>query len=378
MPEQPTLSADERSAFPHRAGVPWWAAVLIAVVATLAGFAIEAGLGHQELGFVFAGCYALGCIAAVLLVRQSGIFTTVIQPPLLLFVAVPLAYFLLHGSAFTGLKDVAISCGYPLVERFPLMLFTSATVLLIGLVRWYGAISAPAGSQPATAGRPEAPSLFAGLAARVSSAFAGNGTQASEEAGAPGARPRHGINRRRAAEDSRRTRPTRERTPARSRRERPEADASPRPRRDSTHRPREDDGAMDPPRRRSREPRRTPPSSPREARQRREARAYRDPGGYRDSGGYRDPGGWDSEYRDGGGHRDDYPPRPARASRFDPYEPDYPRRGHRPQPEYDPYPVREPRRGPARGAETTHHPVSRVRYRRSGPDRDPSDGPPVR
>ena len=377
MPEQPTLSADERSAFPHRAGVPWWAAVLIAVVATLAGFAIEAGFGHQELGFVFAGCYALGCIAAVLLVRQSGIFTAVIQPPLLLFVTVPLAYFLLHGSAFNGLKDVAISCGYPLVERFPLMLFTSAMVLLIGLVRWYSAISAPTGRQPA-APAPPTPSLFAGLAARVSSAFSGNGAQASERPGAhgePAARPRHGIDRRGTAAGSRGARPTRERTPTGSRRSRLDTDAPPRSQRDSPRRRRrDDDRPMDPPRRRTREPRSASPTPQRETRQRREAREYEDPGSYRDAG-YRDAG-----YRDGGGYRDAYPPRTARSGRFDPHEPGHPRRSQRPHPEeYDPYPARGPRRSPAAGgADTTHHPVSRVRYRRAGPDRDPSDGPPVR
>ena len=84
-------------------GVPWWGAVLIAVSMTLAGLAIEAGWGHQELGSPFAIAYALGCVLAVLAVRRSGIFTAVIQP-LLLFVAVPLAYYLLHNSAFSGLK----------------------------------------------------------------------------------------------------------------------------------------------------------------------------------------------------------------------------------------------------------------------------------
>jgi hypothetical protein len=79
----------------------------------------------------------VGCLAAVLAVRQSGVFTAVIQPPLVLFCAVPGAYFLFHGAKFTGIKDLLINCGYPLIERFPLMLFTSAAVLLIGLVRWY-------------------------------------------------------------------------------------------------------------------------------------------------------------------------------------------------------------------------------------------------
>ena len=69
--------------------------------------------------------------------RQSGVFTAVIQPPLILFVAVPGAYFVFHGSTISGIKDILINCGYPLIERFPLMFFTSAIVLVIGMVRWY-------------------------------------------------------------------------------------------------------------------------------------------------------------------------------------------------------------------------------------------------
>ena len=73
----------------------------------------------------------------MLAVRHSGIFTAVIQPPLILFCAVPGAYFLFHGAKFTGVKDLLINSGYPLIERFPLMLFTSAGVLVLGLIRWY-------------------------------------------------------------------------------------------------------------------------------------------------------------------------------------------------------------------------------------------------
>ena len=39
------------------------------------------------------------------------------------------------------LKDLLINCGYPLIERFPLMLGTAGAVLLIGLVRWYFGMS---------------------------------------------------------------------------------------------------------------------------------------------------------------------------------------------------------------------------------------------
>ena len=115
--------------------------MLLAVTLTAVGFAYDAGSGDKELSMVFAATYVLGCIFAVLAVRQSGIFTAVIQPPLILFVAVPTAYFLFHGGQLGGIKDLAINCGYPLIERFPLMFFTSAAVLLIGMGRWYYGMS---------------------------------------------------------------------------------------------------------------------------------------------------------------------------------------------------------------------------------------------
>jgi len=347
VPDQRTLGDDQRSALPHRAGVPWWGAVLIAASVTLLGLAIEAGSGHQELGGVFAAFYALGCVAAVLAVRQSGIFTAVIQPPLLMFVAVPLAYYLFHESSFSGLKDALITCGYPLIERFPLMLFTSAATLLIGLIRWYFAMSAH-GPTSAVATATPVRAERAGLSAKLSSAFAGNGS-VDQEAGARAARPRHVADRPAGA---RRERRPQERATTHSRHARPPAadfaDAPPRPRRDSARR-RDADRDAESPRRRPRErqePRRTPPPPRREARER-------------------------AEYRDA--------PRHARGSRFEPHESG---RGYQSHAPYQPYPSYEPpqRRPAPGGAGTSHHPVSRVRYRDSGPsgadrDDDPWDRP---
>ena len=68
-------------------------------------------------------------------------FTTVIQPPLILFCAVPGAYWLFHGGKVGNIKDLLINCGYPLIERFPLMLGTAGGILLIGLIRWYFGMS---------------------------------------------------------------------------------------------------------------------------------------------------------------------------------------------------------------------------------------------
>jgi len=334
VPAQRTVADDQRSAFGHRAGLPSWGAVLIAVTATLAGFAIEAGSGNSELGTTFAVCYALGCIAAVLLVRQSNIFTAVVQPPLLLFAAVPVAYFLLHGSAFGGVKDIAINCGYPLIERFPLMLFTSAAVLLVGMIRWFFAMSPSAGPaivDHADAGGSAQPSMFAGLAATLSSTFAGFGAR---EPAARSAKPRHGIDR---TSGTGRPRPERRpETSTRSGRPRPPLDDRggdpPRRRQPATRSGRDSESLTEPPRRRPRavrEPDRIPPPPRREPRERRE-------------------------------DRDQYPPRPARGGRFEPYE------SGRGYPSREPYPPYEPRRRPG-GSSGTHHPVSRVRYRDSGP-----------
>ena len=125
--------------------------MLVAVTFSAVGFAFDAGSGNKELSSVFAAAYALGCIFAVLAVRQSGIFTAVIQPPLILFIAVPTAYFLFHGAHFTGIKDTLINFGYPLIERFPLMFFTAAAGLLIGMGRWYYGMSSRRVAERSTA-----------------------------------------------------------------------------------------------------------------------------------------------------------------------------------------------------------------------------------
>ncbi|RFD24331.1 hypothetical protein MUBE_13770 [Mycobacterium uberis] len=123
------------SILPNIPGVPWWAALLIATAASTIGYAIDAG--NTDLTAIFASFYSTGCVVAVLAVRQSGLFTAVIQPPLILFCAVPGAYWLFHDAKIGSLKDLLINCGYPLIERFPLMLGTASAVLLIGLVRWF-------------------------------------------------------------------------------------------------------------------------------------------------------------------------------------------------------------------------------------------------
>lgn len=363
--------------------MPGWAAVVIAVSGTLLGLAIEAGAGHKELGAVFAACFAVSCVAAALAVRQSALFTAVVQPPLLLFVAIPLAYYLFHSGSFNGLKDGLITCGYPLIERFPLMLFTTAATLLVGLVRWYVAMShpAPAAQEDAatrTRSRTMAtPKARSGLGARITAALAGSG---SDDNDGRHSQPRHaGRAKRPESRTSGRKRPTRQERPAPSgRHSRPprEDELPQRARREPPRRPDRNVDAP-PPRRRPRPDHDTgsrgmpyPPPPRREPRYGPPGYDSRDPG--YDS---RDPREYPRESprevwdpRDAPRHA-----RPTRAGRAEPpppYRPDLPR-----YPGYPPSPQAPQRRpgGPAPDprAEVTHHPVSRVRYRSS--DRDFQD-----
>jgi hypothetical protein len=327
--------------------VPWWGAVVIAVTACLIGFAFDAGSGDRELTSVFAALYLIGCVAAVLAVRQSSVFTAVVQPPLILFVAVPGAYFLFHQSEIAGLKDILINCGYPLIERFLLMLTTSVLVLLIGAARWYfggrGVAEAP---QEATEGKPSA---LSGLKGKLGALV--NGTDADDlddqdddsdrrprrHADRPAAAQRRSSASRKAAGSRTGKRPP----PSRSRHARPPIDdldsepTPPRRRRPTAADP--GDEPTPPPRRRPREP--------------------REPGARTSSREYRPR---DREPRD----QDQYERPRRRPNRYESYDP---------RESFDSYDAPPPRpRRPAAGSGTgsTHHPVSRVRYRDAAGDGD--------
>ena len=271
------MTADHRSVHPNIPGVPWWGAVLIAVTATAIGFAFDAGSGDKELSLVFAAAYVVGCILAVLAVRQSSVFTAVIQPPLILFVTVPGAYFLFHGSTFTGLKDVLINCGYPLIERFPLMFFTSAAVLLIGMARWYNGMSTRRTPPKSTAKDATNVGRMAAVTSKMSQILTREPAEDEPDAtDAP--RRKHSIDRpSRAAKPApaRGGRPAKRARPSRSRHARPPDSEIIEPVVDRPRRPRS--ARVDPPpvppaepRRRprtpsTREPRKSPPPVDRQA-----------------------------------------------------------------------------------------------------------------
>jgi hypothetical protein len=327
--------------------VPWWAALLIAVSATAIGYAVDAGMGHKDLTHIFAAFYIAGCVAAVLAVRQEGVFTAIIQPPLILFCAVPGAYWMFHGRKLGNLKDLLINCGYPLIERFPLMLGTAGGVLLIGLVRWYFGKSqgASVATDDAAGEAKESPSFVGAVGAKLNSFF-GVAAREDDAEDAP-ATAKRTRSARASARDGRRTarggRSGARSSRSHSRHGRPPLEddhadpAAERPRRRRPAPPRDYDPAEPPPRPRRRQ---RPPADPDPREPRREPRARRDP----------------------------YDRPSPRSSRFDGYEP------YEPSGRFDRYESYEPRprrSAPSGNGNSTHHPISRVRYRGEEPLNEP-------
>jgi hypothetical protein len=358
--------------------VPWWVALLIAVTATAIGYGIDAGSGHKELTGIFVGLYIAGCVIAVLAVRQEGLFTAVIQPPLILFCAVPGAYWLFHDGKVGNIKDLLINCGYPLIERFPLMLGAAGGVLLIGLVRWYfGKLHVPTAAastseDTATATDNGVKSFVGGIAAKLTSMLRVDSDEddADDESSTDSRRERAAAARKRAAANpSRATRGGRSgarTTRTRSRHARPpledEHESAIERSRRRRQAPSGDYDPAEPPRRPRRRPR--PQADPDLAGQpprepRRDPRTRRNP--------YERP----TERPVPRGSRfDGYdgcePPSTAeRFNRYEPYEPrePYERPRHRPAP------------NGTHGANPTHHPISQVRYRGSAPVDEPAAEP---
>ncbi len=146
------MPLDQRSALPTVPGVPAWGAVVVAAGLTFIGFALDAMSGN-ELTSTFSALYFVGCVLAVLAVRHRGLFTAVVQPPLLLFVAVPFGQQVLSDSSGTNLKDLALNVAYPLVNRFPLMLAATVVVALIAGARVFFAQQGKGAPARATARR---------------------------------------------------------------------------------------------------------------------------------------------------------------------------------------------------------------------------------
>ncbi len=354
------MEPSHRSIHPNIPGIPWYAALLLAVTATAIGYGIDAG--HKELTHVFAGFYIAGCVAAVLAVRQDGLFTAIIQPPLILFFAVPGAYWLFHDGKVGHLKDLLINCGYPLIERFPLMLGTAGVVLLIGLTRWYFGMSHGATATPKSSDGAESAdvkSVVGGIVAKLRAIVRPESDEddAGEATPAKARRPREASSASRARRPARSDRTATRSTRTRSRRTREPLDDGGEPgERRSTRRgstTARDYDAAEPPRRSRRRPRPDADpdargQSPREGR--REPRSRRSPYERPYDAPYERPAPRSSRF----GDQYDSPGAPELFGGYDTYD----RYGSAHEPR---------RRRPAsNGNNGTHHPISQVRYRGGG------------
>ncbi|MEH3155494.1 MAG: hypothetical protein PGN29_09140 [Gordonia paraffinivorans] len=125
-----------QSVLPTVRGVPWWGAVLIALVPTAVGALIDAG-GSGELSTWFRVLYFVGCVAAVLAVRRKALFTAVTQPPLIAFGVALVALYSLESDASSGIKGLVINVMLPIAKAFPLMAWTFVVVGVLGAARWY-------------------------------------------------------------------------------------------------------------------------------------------------------------------------------------------------------------------------------------------------
>lgn len=126
---------DEHSLLPDRPGVPWWAAVFCALGLATAGVVADIERLNQ-LGIVFQLCYFVGCVLAVVMVQRKGLFAPMVQPPLILALAVP-GVVVAVGPTPTGggMIATALAVGTPLINGFPTMAITTGFTLVIGTVR---------------------------------------------------------------------------------------------------------------------------------------------------------------------------------------------------------------------------------------------------
>ena len=109
-------------------GVPWYGAVLLALVITAIGLMIGGNEFTDGVPPALWVCFIAGCGLAVLVVRRHAVFTTMVQPPLVLALVV-----FLGGRIFGNLDSVF--AGVNVVKTFPLMCVGTGIAIVLGLLR---------------------------------------------------------------------------------------------------------------------------------------------------------------------------------------------------------------------------------------------------
>jgi hypothetical protein len=125
----------ERSVVRTIRGLHWWATLALAAVLVVVGVTVDL-LVAGELGVVFTVCFAGGCVLATAWARRDELFVPMVQPPLLLVVAVPVVV-AATGSlpSAGGTVSTLLAIGGPLINAFPTLALTTAACLALGFVR---------------------------------------------------------------------------------------------------------------------------------------------------------------------------------------------------------------------------------------------------
>lgn len=132
-PDRPRSLA-ESSAAPGVRGWPWWAAVLVALVLTLAGAAIDAWVSGTFSWGLRLGFWT-GVGLAALLVQRKSVFTAMVQPPLILVVGLILGGLLFLSRSGSGAKAVLYDLALKLIATFPTMAIGTVLAVAIGVIR---------------------------------------------------------------------------------------------------------------------------------------------------------------------------------------------------------------------------------------------------
>ncbi|WP_346128834.1 DUF6542 domain-containing protein [Lentzea roselyniae] len=115
-------------------GIPWWAAILCALVPAFIGAFIDIN-SSKTVGWTFNAVFFVGALVAILLVQRRSLFAPMVQPPLVLAATVPLLVMLTGGVQKGGLAAMAIGLAKPLVDSFPVMAVTTAVTVTLGIIR---------------------------------------------------------------------------------------------------------------------------------------------------------------------------------------------------------------------------------------------------
>ncbi|WP_245777603.1 DUF6542 domain-containing protein [Lentzea xinjiangensis] len=123
-----------RAIFGEFKGIPWWAAILCALVPAFIGAFIDIN-SSKTVGWTFNVVFFAGALAAILLVQRRSLFAPMVQPPLVLAATVPTLVLLTGGVQKGGLSAMALGLGKPLIDSFPVMAITTAVTVALGILR---------------------------------------------------------------------------------------------------------------------------------------------------------------------------------------------------------------------------------------------------